>query len=372
MNLGRQIHTLLKRQSSVYVNRLGTFKRVHTPATFDAKRHVYLPPITFIEFDSNTTEGYDFITYIQQTNQIERDEAELYVNQAVSLVMDKLTQSGQAGLDNLGELVSYGKSYVFKPLDLSGFNYTAVKDQFYKEESDSEEISISEVVEGEVSGPVESDGTDEFPLEEAKSVLNEDLIPSAAKAEQQKVLEHDTILDDPEFEIPDERKSTRAYVYAIVAVVAIALLGGLYYYSTTYMQEGSDPLVKNEQIIVPMESSPIDTLNSVQPIDSLNVGEQDTVVSSSPDLDQVEEVEPPTNHRYTIVIGTHKTLAQAYEEAEAFNKDGHKSVRVITPNLAKNLKRVVWDTYENKEERDSALRYVRKHIKTDAWPDVIR
>ncbi|NGM90477.1 hypothetical protein G5B35_24570 [Parapusillimonas sp. SGNA-6] len=87
---------------------------------------------------------------------------------------------------------------------------------------------------------------------------------------------------------------------------------------------------------------------------------------------QVPVDTPAVQHKYTVVIGTHPTLAKAYEEAEAFNKDGHKSVRVITPNLAKNLKRVIWDTYATKEERDSALRYVRKHIKADAWGDKLR
>lgn len=360
MNLGRQIHTLLKRQSSVYVNRLGTFKRIHTPATFDAKRHVFLPPITYVEFDRDTDDGYDFVTYVQQAQQLERGEAELVVEQAVSVLLDKLNQLGNVSLDNLGQLVSYGNSYVFKPLDLSGFNYTPVEDQFHAGDGVSttpvgQEVPTatdSAVSEGVISE--EPDGTllesETFPAVEESAGVGEEPL--------QEDMESETV----------ERKSTSAYVYALVAVLAVSLLGGLYYYST-YIQHEPTVAKKQEKALVPADTLSQDTLVDMPPIDSLALT-KDTTATPSPE--KKEEVVPPVNHKYTIVIGTHRTLAQAYEEAEAFNKDGHKSVRVITPNLAKNLKRVVWDTYPTKEERDSALRYVKKHIKTDAWPDVIR
>ncbi|MFD2553695.1 hypothetical protein [Sphingobacterium tabacisoli] len=371
MNLGRQIHILLKRQSSVYINGLGTFKRVHTAAAFDAKRHVYLPPISFIEFDGSSTDGYDFVTYVQQANQLERPEAESQVTQAVSAVVERLTQSGQAKLDNLGDLVSYGNSYVFKPLDLSGFSYTAVSDQFHVEDTVTPTAATEPDagVQEEVT-PIEENIAEEELLEDTPAVSPEKKIEEVpVPVETAVAVEQDTTLEDGEFEFPDEQKSTSAYVYIIVAILAVALLGGLYYYST-YMQEGKSGSGTIEEVIVPMDSIPKDTVATLPLVDSLEVP-QDTLVTSS-EPEKVEEVTPPENHRYTIVIGTHRTLALAYDEAEAFHKDGHKSVRVITPNLAKNLKRVVWDTYATKEERDSALNYVRKHIKTDAWPDVIR
>lgn len=372
MNLGRQIHILLKRQASVYINGLGTFKRVHTAATFDAKRHVYLPPISFIEFDGSATEGYDFISYVQQVNQLERNEAESQVLQAVSKVVEGLTQSGQARLDNLGDLVSYGNSYVFKPLDLSGFSYTAVSDQFHIE--DTVEPTAARGPDAGVRGEVASikeNVPEEEPLGQVLAVSPEDKIEVVPVPVETTIpVEQDTILEDGEFEFPAEQKSTSAYVYIIVAIVAVALLGGLYYYST-YMQDGKTGSGTIEEVIVPMDSIPQDTVVTLPLVDSLEVAQDTSVTSPEPEKVE-EEVTPPANHRYTIVIGTHRTLALAYEEAEAFHKDGHKTVRVITPNLAKNLKRVVWDTYATKEERDSALNYVRKHIKSDAWPDIIK
>lgn len=362
MNLGRQIHTLLKRQAAVYVNRLGVFRRIHTPATFDAKRRVFLPPITFIEFESSGADGYDFVTYIQQVNQLDRREADALVDEAVGGLLDKLNQVGHVNLDNLGQLVSYGNSYVFKPLDLSGFNYTPVEDEFHVQEDNVVAPAATVPTEDAeiASPPVEEIEKEEEPIE---------LAPATEVVEDAVDEVEEEVVDIAETVEPENRKSTSAYVYAIVAVVALALLGGLYYYST--QMQTALPVVQQKIDVVPLDTIPQDTLVAIVPTDSLdNNNVVDT--TESIEVEKVQVSTPDPRHKYTIIIGTHKTLAQAYEEAEAFNKDGHKSVKVITPNLAKNLKRVVWDTYATKEERDSALRYVKKHIKTDAWPDVIR
>lgn len=380
MNLGRQIHTLLKRQASVFVGRLGVFRRIHTPATFDAKRHVFLPPITFIEFDNLGTEGYDFVTYVQQANQLERGEAETLVEQAVSVLLDKLNQSGQVNLDNLGQLVSYGNSYVFKPLDLSGFNYTAVEDEFHVEPEHEAVIPKPELVkEAAIQDPMPEE-VEEVELKEkvhevtVESVNNTSPIIAPEVNEESVIATKTEHLDTSEQEqtIPElleERNSTSAYIYALVAMVAVVLLGGLYYYST--QMQTAAPVVDRPSSILPLDSISRDTIPPLVSADSIPNTPSDSVATLA-EVEKPVVTAPEPKHRYTIVVGTHRTLAQAYEEAEAFNKDGHKSVKVITPNLAKNLKRVVWDTYATKDERDSALRYVQKHIKTDAWPDVIR
>lgn len=369
MNLGRQIYKLLKRQAAVKVNGLGVFRRVHTPATFDAKRQLFLPPITFIEFDRNGTDGYDFLTYVQQVDRLDRKDAELAVDEVIAVILDKLNQVGYVNLDNLGQLVSFGNSFVFKPLDLSGFNYTAVEDEFHTEEDKKEEAAVLEpVVESEIPTPA---------VEVVESTVEEEKVENGIEDEVDKV-EDTPLVTAASEEVPanaifeqEERKSTSAYVYALVAVVAVALLAGLYYYSTQL--QTTAPIVKNETVVLPLDSLEQDTTALYSSVDSLEPDSVavDTLVTA-PEVEKIKEVVPNPKHKYTIIIGTHKTLAKAYEEAEAFNKDGHKSVKVITPNLAKNLKRVVWDTYATKEERDSALRYVKKHIKTDAWPDVIR
>lgn len=344
MNLGKLIHALLKRQTAVYVSGLGVFKRVHTPAAFDAKKGVFLPPITIIEFDSHTTEGYDFISYLQQVNQNDRLEAGLQVESAVRVVTNELLQRGQTKLDDLGYLVSYGDSYVFKAIDLADFNYESVADQFYTnvpaEKQVVEELSTDEIV---IHNP--DNGQTEISLENT-SVETDPV----------------TVAEEAAIEEYVEIKSNNSIWYGLVGVLAILIIAGLIYYN--YQKPKS--ILAN----VPVEVK--DSI--VTKIGSDTVREavlQDSLVDST---DSTARVEMPkkVDHRYQIVIGSHRTLQQAYAQAEAFHKDGHKTVKVVNPNLAHNRKKVVWDTYASKAEMDSALQYVQKHIIADAWPDKIK
>jgi hypothetical protein len=355
MNLGKLIHTLLKRQTEVYVKGLGVFKRIHTPATYDAKKNVFLPPITFIEFDSRSVEGYDFVSYLQQMKQNDRLDAEQEVVIAVRAIVEQLNQKGQARLDDLGYLVSYGDSYVFKAIDLSGFNYESMEDKFYSPAEEEPELIIEELSHDEIviTNP---------PVEEPIAVQGED------EVDEEEILPIEADPIEPEIE-DESQSSNNAVWYGLVAIVALALIGGLYYYNTL------NPNEEKKTVTVATPVSP-DTLTSTTLVDTnTTILSQDTLISVDTTEIEIptEVVEVPTvKHPYQIVIGSHRTLAQAYEQAEAFHKDGHKSVKVVSPNLAHNRKKVVWDTYATKAEMDSALNYVQKHIIADAWPDKIR
>ena len=359
MNLGKLIHTLLKRQTEVYVKGLGVFKRIYTPATFDAKKNVFLPPITFIEFDSRSAEGYDFVSYVQQMKQNDRLEAEQEVDVAIHSIVEQLNQKGQAKLDDLGYLVSYGDSYVFKAIDLSGFNYESMEDKFYLPADEEPKPIIEEFSREEIvitNPPVEESKDTEGQLTAPEEPMA-NLIPVSTKMEE---------LPPEDEEV--QMKSNKAMWYGLVAMLAILILGGIYYYSVRDMNKKESPTVVLQPVDVVTPEILIDT-NQV-------MVEQDTLTPNDSDsLDMLMESEepPPTpKHMYQIVIGSHRTLAQAYQQAEAFHKDGHKRVKVVSPNLAHNRKKVVWDTYETKQEMDSALNYVQKHIIADAWPDKIR
>jgi len=77
------------------VKGLGSFRRNLTSSAFDEKNNVYLPPITFLDFDQASQEGYDFIQYIQQLNEIERSEAERLVSEAVASLKQHIAEEGQ-------------------------------------------------------------------------------------------------------------------------------------------------------------------------------------------------------------------------------------------------------------------------------------
>ncbi|PRD47981.1 HU domain-containing protein [Sphingobacterium haloxyli] len=357
MNLGKNVYNLLKRQSEVYVNGLGSFRRNHTSATYDEKRNVYLPPITFIDFDRIGNRGYDFIQYIQQLYLIERKEAEEAVASEVADLLRRVQQDGQAKLDDLGYLVSYGDSYVFKALDLSGFHYEPV-DATLAGQQQPITTEVPEPDKEEIVSKTEEDaGVDDEPLTEGQAT-NEIEQPVAAAIVEPAVADEE--------EIPTSSSNTIWYV--ITALIAVGIMVALYFANQN--QPGSKKQV-----------SDVDSTLREQDTAALSLVADSTMVTDSLGQHFIDSTETkaieqgplvPEHHIWQIVIGSHKTLAQAFEQAESYHKAGFPRVRVIPSNLAKNRKKVIWDSYETKQEVDSALRYVQRHHIKDAWPDKIK
>lgn len=343
MDLGRYIHQLLKHRNEVYVKGLGVFKRIHTPSVYDDRRGVYLPPVTYLEFDGKSTDGVDFIDYIQQSKQISRQSAEAEVHDVVLNLLETIKENGSVTLNHLGQLIKHGSSLVFKAEDLSGFQLQPI------------EGAASPVSEPEIKPEPEIEVEEEQPqAEEPEESVEE---PVVAVAEQEIVPEI--------YEEPQAAGKSKWYIWA--AVVAIVVIAGLFYLNHTNSsrraQERADSIL-NAGIAEPdtTVAKPVDTSSTVTTpiVDS-------TANTNTETGKKVYNPLIPANHTYQIVIGTHATLAQAYEQAESFNKAGIESVRVIPSNLAHNKKKVIWDSYETKEQADSALKYVRKHYVADAW-----
>ncbi|WP_343565928.1 hypothetical protein [Sphingobacterium sp.] len=126
MNLGKNINSLLRRYAEVYVPGIGVFKRIHSPAQFDKQNNVFLPPISYVELDYSAQHGFNIVHYIQQQENLSLGQAQQILDDTVGGLRNDLGQFGQVKLDDLGLLISYGSSLVFKPLDLSGFNFQPV------------------------------------------------------------------------------------------------------------------------------------------------------------------------------------------------------------------------------------------------------
>lgn len=322
MDLGRYIHQLLKHRKEVYVKGLGVFKRMHTPSVYDERKGMYLPPVTYLEFDAKGANGADFVEYFQQNSQLSRSEAELEVESAVLEILDHIKNDGVARLTHVGQLVRHGTSLVFKAEDLGGFQLQPIA-----------AAPVSPIPETSAQSPAD--------LEESESPETESLVTEDEGKDVEEEVEHG---------------HNRSKWYLWVAVVAAVVIAGLFYINRN-QQDGSLP----DQSEVPeMDSSTSALLSDSTALDAVEA-------EGKTDSNQVEQPLIPPDHSYQIVIGTHNTLAQAYEQAESFNKAGIASVRVIPSKLASNKKRVIWDTYETKVEADSALRYVRRYHVSDAW-----
>ncbi|SMG42894.1 hypothetical protein [Sphingobacterium psychroaquaticum] len=378
MNLGKNVYNLLKRQAAVYVDGLGTFRRNRTAAVYDEQRHVYLPPISYIDFDRGATDGYDFIQYIQQLSELDRSTAEHLVSQAVTQIQRHINEEGQVKLDDLGYLVSYGDGYVFKPLDLSGFHLEAVsalpqQGNIEKIRENTEvppaednpavaeepaEVESYAGTEPEVTATtIAPEGQNESPEIETREGVEEQIAEEEIKPLEEIVEE-------------EPRKSNNSIWYIVLVVVALGIMAALY--------------LANKNTFAPKELEVVDTIPVIKDTvdsaalhlvpDSLSAIQADSTVTDTVVVALEKEVvqeNRKANHEWQIVIGTHRTLAQAYEQAESYNKAGYPKVHVVPSNLAKNKKKVIWDSYETKAQADSALVYVQKHIIKDAWPDKI-
>ncbi|MCA5004410.1 HU domain-containing protein [Sphingobacterium bovistauri] len=364
MILGRHIYSLLKRHSAVFVTGLGTFRRIRTSASFDAKRNVVLPPLSYIEFEYEVKDGYDFTLYVQQSQQLDKPDADRYVQYEIEKLVNTVNKDGQATLDELGQLVSYGNSYIFKPFDLSGFQFLPIEDPYVSGDyvDPTAESTIAEPS-SEVGNDIVENGSSErnisTPQDEKSSLTN--------KVEPQQ--EH---VPQGQVYFEDEPKRGNGMIYAIVAVLALIILGGIYYYSIL-----SKKLDNVDRFIADIDSSEneVDTLLNAADTNLISFSETgEMMVDSIAKKDTIVTppvVEEKVPHKYTIVIGTHPKLEQAEAEATEYQQKGFKHVRALPSNLAKNRKRVIWDTYPTKELRDSALRYVQKNVKSDAWPTVL-
>jgi len=346
MELGKYIWQLLKHRNEVYVKGLGVFRRIHTSSVFDEQKEVYLPPVSYLEFDSQSVQGVDLVEYVQQTNQSTRADAEEQVAAEVLQLFETIKDAGSVQLNHLGQFIKHGSSIVFKPEDLSSFNYQPIVG------SAKQETTIPEPV----SAPIEEPLVEQEVKEEVE--LAEDPKPNA---------DEPVLAVEPELVEYDQPKKSLA-VYIWVTLIALAVIGSLFYYNSL-----------KDKKIEEVENLPLDSIQDTK-VDSTNILPVDTTLTVKVDSlvkqDSVAKVEKkpliPANHKYLIVIGTHATLAQAYEQAESFNKAGIKSVRVIPSNLAHNKKKVIWDSYETNTQADSALRYVQKRYVSDAWKQPLK
>ncbi|MGV6946191.1 hypothetical protein [Sphingobacterium kyonggiense] len=381
MDLGRYIFQVLKHRNEVYVKGLGVFKRIHTSSVYDEQKAVYLPPLTYLEFDSKAVDGVDLADYIQQANQVSRTDAEALVQEAVLNLFDQIRDHGQASLHHLGHLIRHGNSLVFKAEDLSGFQLQPVDggevrptvEEEVVAQQEEEPIQPEEVIVPPVeSEPIVELTEEENPVVEEASVpeilQTDDVAPVMGNPEEENNAEtSSTEQVEPYYFEEEPVKSSKAIWYIAAALIGLLIVGALYYFNRPEQGEVLDLTKdKNNQQTLPLDSNQVKN-DSIGANDS-TLKKQDSI----PAADTVAKAPAkklliPEGHHYYIIIGKHSTLAKAYEQAEAFNKDGIPSVRVIPSKLAKNKKTVIWDSYATKAQADSANAIVQKRYVSDAW-----
>jgi len=392
MNLGKNINNLLKRYAEVYVKGLGVFKRKHSAAQLDRQRDLFLPPISYVEFDSTAESGFNFIHYIQQQQNLNLDAATQVLQDAVADLKDQLIQNGQAKLEDLGHIVSYGSSLVFKPLDLSGFNFEPIRhviapeiETVIPDRELEENIPFSPTeLEEPVEDIIEDEPADTEQVEEEIVPETVVVVPSPVETPVA------PIIHDPVSETIDERvetdpaifyqerstKSNTVWYYISAAIIIVVSVIVAFLLNPSLKDQLFGKKQATAPVVVP---APVDTLPK---IDSTQLKQDSTAIVDSLKVDTaalqttlketvvVKESVPVAQPNYQLVIATPKTMELAEEEVQRLRKKGYQTVRAVDSKFKRNKKRVIWDTYMTKEEADRDQATVAKTF-SGAWVEKI-
>jgi len=392
MNLGKNINNLLKRYAEVYVKGLGVFKRKHSAAQFDKQRDLFLPPISYVEFDSTAESGFNFIHYIQQQQNLNLDSATQVLQDAVADLKDQLIQNGQAKLEDLGHIVSYGSSLVFKPLDLSGFNFEPIRhviapeiETVIPDRELEENIPFSPTeLEEPVEDIIEDKPADTEQVEE--KIVPETVVVAPSPVETPVA----PIIHEPVSETIDERvetdpaifyqerstKSNTVWYYISAAIIIVVSVVVAFLLNPSLKDQLFGKKQATAPVVVP---APVDTLPK---IDSTQLKQDSTAIVDSLKVDTaalqttlketvvVKESVPVAQPNYQLVIATPKTMELAEEEVQRLRKKGYQTVRAVDSKFKRNKKRVIWDTYMTKEEADRDQATVAKTF-SGAWVEKI-
>jgi len=392
MNLGKNINNLLKRYAEVYVKGLGVFKRKHSAAQFDKQRDLFLPPISYVEFDSTAESGFNFIHYIQQQQNLNLDAATQVLQDAVADLKDQLIQNGQAKLEDLGHIVSYGSSLVFKPLDLSGFNFEPIRhviapeiETVIPDRELEENIPFSPTeLEEPVEDIIEDEPADTEQVEE--EIVPETVVVAPSPVETPVA----PIIHEPVSETIDERvetdpaifyqerstKSNTVWYYISAAIIIVVSVVVAFLLNPSLKDQLFGKKQATAPVVVP---APVDTLPK---IDSTQLKQDSTAIVDSLKVDTaalqttlketvvVKESVPVAQPNYQLVIATPKTMELAEEEVQRLRKKGYQTVRAVDSKFKRNKKRVIWDTYMTKEEADRDQATVAKTF-SGAWVEKI-
>lgn len=392
MNLGKNINNLLKRYAEVYVKGLGVFKRKHSAAQFDKQRDLFLPPISYVEFDSTAESGFNFIHYIQQQQNLNLDAATQVLQDAVADLKDQLIQNGQAKLEDLGHIVSYGSSLVFKPLDLSGFNFepirhviapeieTVIPDRELEENIPFSPTELEEPVEDIIEDePADTEQVEEEIVPETVVVVPSPVETPVAPIIHEPVSEtiDERVETDPAiFYQERSTKSNTVWYYISAAIIIVVSVIVAFLLNPSLKDQLFGKKQATAPVVVP---APVDTLPK---IDSTQLKQDSTAIVDSLKVDTaalqttlketvvVKESVPVAQPNYQLVIATPKTMELAEEEVQRLRKKGYQTVRAVDSKFKRNKKRVIWDTYMTKEEADRDQATVAKTF-SGAWVEKI-
>lgn len=333
MNLGISIANLLRRYPAVDVPGIGVFKRTRTPASYDARQSVFIPPADRIELVERHSDVFPITAYVQAQQQVDGPTATAMLEAAVNGVMDSISRNGEALLEGLGYLFADGASFVFKPFEAN-------------------RLTAKPVV---APLPVAGDATKETIEEGGES-------PEAK----------------PEIGLKGkEYTDRRNYIPWVVSVAGAALLitvGAIWYYQPAWFDGESLVSVFKPKAEMHHPAPVNETVPSVEvERDSVvaDSGQLATTVSDSASvsLDSASETDTAPakpSVTYEIIVGSFATMQQANKFVAEMKAKGY-DLHAIDSRMPGNRKKISWGSFATEEEAYKELARVQKTFESTAW-----
>lgn len=360
MEIGHKIQQAFVHQPKVYVEGLGVFSQIHQSATYDERRNVYLPPIDYIEFEADATGDYSLADYLQRQEGRSPSDAKDWVDAQVEAIRAKLSENSEFFVAQLGTFVRFGDSIIFKAMDLTSFSFGPVK-----RESVASSLELAEPeVQEEPHLPVVEETVEKEEAEDER-VIVEDTVTTVAAEDNHSEPTEEVIPAEPIEEI-EEKKSAATLWYVVAAVVALGIVGALW-----YAQRGGQPTTNS------LAQHTADSVASAAPQEEVSVVETpvdsiatDTTATLEPTETTEAVVGIPEGHNYYIIIGSRIATTTAEEMVADYHQKGFDRVRLLPTR--NGMATVIWDSYTTKLEGDSAVQYVVKNHVKDAWITTVK
>lgn len=349
MEIPFNLRALINKHNRVALPGIGAFYKKRTEGFFDEHRNCFFPPKEDISFSYNANENSD--------PHLETETELNFVSTLTQKIKEAIIQSGEFGIEDLGNLKKKGDVIVFeKTLDQHNFNssfFGLPTLEIPKEEVKETQVIISSPSPVNLSTESESISTNFSLAEQAMSV-------SVASPKEE--------IEEPKF---------RTWLYVILCLIILGL-GGFAFYQ--FRPDIADNIWKQlypepkPKMITPALAIDSDSINK-QLADSIydnhieaelaNQGFQAEKVKDSTDV-TIQPRTVPNQHsiRYEIIISAWRTEAKAQSELQKLRANGIDAHIVDDDGL---MIKISAATLYSKEEADKELKRIREELNPEAF-----
>lgn len=322
MSLGKYIHELLFRYECVTVPDFGAFLTRSVGALIQFDTGVFHPPHKALTFNSllKTNDGI-LAHYIAQKQNISYESALRLIEKEVGVWKQKL-QTQPLFLSPVGEMrLNAAKRMHFTAYENNNYDPFAF-------------------------------GLSVFTRKPQQTVVEKQNLQIHQVMEK----ESDNLMFTPE----EQKKSNTpnpVMRYAAVGIIAVALLGGGFYFGNQYLE---NERIKNQQLAQKQITTTVEKA-------TFNLGALNSMaltISAQPEMTaaQYAALEQPY---YSVVAGTYRDLGNAERVLADLKKQGYDAA--FTAVNPEGMHRVAYGRFTSKREAIKLLYFIKYTLKEDAW-----